>query len=510
MRGVIKFQAPGICTNFDYNFLVRANPLIKRGVTAVLLGVLTLAAPLHAADPIALSAILEVTAALRPPARPEGLSVAVADLESGQTIFEKNGETPQTIASITKMLTTAATLHYLGPDYQFKTTFWRKGEVKDGALAGSLLVVGGGDPNISGRFYGDDYNLVFDTWAAGLKKVGVTRVTGDLVLNSSFFDSVGRHPDWPAGQEARWYQAPISALSYNDNVVLVSIAPGRRQGRPVSVSIAPATNVLRPVSSARTGGRRSRVRLAVSRNAGSNAVSIAGTVPLRSAWWSTPVAIDDPPLFFGSALKNRLKAAGIELKGSVIEKALKPDDSWTLVATTESDILPSLEVCNKRSQGFYAEQIFKTMSAEMTGRGSWQASVLLARQFFTSLGLNPDHFQVRDGSGLSPQNRVSAGDLVRFLEAMDRHPYAATWRSTLASSGDTAGTLRHRFREPALQGRIVAKTGSIKAVSTLAGYATAYSGKTYAFAILLNGRGVWDSVGQTYQDRLLRALIQNG
>lgn len=481
-----------------------------RGVSAgIIVGLLVQTTPVTALDVSSLRAALE-SAALRSPAQPEGMSVVIADLESGENLLERNADTPQTLASVTKMISSAAVLHYLGPQFKYRTTFWRQGEAQNGRLAGSLLVLGSGDPNISGRFYNDDYNAVFDAWVDGLRRAGVSHVTGDLVLNDSLFDTIGRHPDWPAGQEARWYQAPISALSYNDNVVLVSIAPGRRLGGPVAISIDPPTGVLRAVSSARTVDRRARVRLAVTRAAGSNAVSVSGTVPLRGAWWSTPIAIDDPPRFFGAALRTRMKNAGIQLDGQIVQRNLRPDASWKLVATTESELLASLAVVNKRSQGFYAEQVFKTLSAEKVGKGSWTESVGLAKQFLATLGLDPETFDLRDGSGLSPRNRASAREVVRFLQAMDRHPYGATWRSTLALSGEPQGTLRHRFKEPHLAGRVAAKTGSIKAVSTLAGFVTANSGRTYVFAILLNGRGVWDSAGHAYQDRLIRTLILNG
>lgn len=489
---------------------MRASPQTLRNVAAgVIASVLVQTAPARAVDIPSLRAALE-SAALRPPAQPAGLSVAIADVETGAVLFEANADAPQTLASVTKMFSSASVLHYLGPQYKFRTTFWRQGEVRAGALEGSLLVLGSGDPNISGRFYEDNFNAVFDTWADGLKRAGVSRVTGDLILNASFFDSVGRHSDWPAGQEARWYQAPISALSYNDNVVLVSIAPGRRIGGPVQVSIDPPTGVLRAVSTARTVNRKRRVRVAVSRAVGSTAVTVSGSVPLRGVWWSTPIAIDDPPRFFGAALRNRLKNVGITVQGRLVERNLRPDAAWNLVATTESDLIASLVVCNKRSQGFYAEQIFKTLSAERLGKGSWNGSIALTKQFLASLGLEPSVIQIRDGSGLSPYNRAPAREVVKFLGSMSRHPYGDAWRSTLASSGDTEGTLRHRFREPELAGRVTAKTGSIRAVSTLAGYATANSGKTYAFAILLNGRGVWDSSGHAYQDRLIRTLILNG
>lgn len=471
--------------------------------------VILLASPARAADVESLKGALEKVA-LVVPGQPNGVSIEIVDDETGEVVFERSAEVPQTIASITKLITTATALHYLGPDYKFRTTFWRRGDVRQGSLIGSLLVVGGGDPNISGRFYDDNINAVFDRWAEGLLQAGITRVTGDVLLNTSFFDAEGRHSEWPAGQEARWYQAPISALSYNDNVVVVSIRPGTRPGRQVAVSIEPPVDVLRPVPLARTVGRRGRVRVAVSRAAGSNAVTVSGTVPLRPAWWSTPITIDDPPSFFGKALVNRLKNAGISVSGRIVQKPMRPDSTWIPVATTESDLLPTIEVCNKRSQGFYAEQIFKTISAEKRGQGSWPASVALAKEFLAGIGLDPSHFQLRDGSGLSPQNRVPAADLVRFLRAMERHPQGERWRNTFALSGEKDGTLRHRLNDSMTRGQILAKTGSLERVSTLAGYARGGSGRTYVFAILLNGRGVTDRAGQSFQDRLLRALIANG
>ena len=447
-------------------------------------------------------------AARRPPTTEAGVSISIVDLESGDPVFERNPDTPETIASVTKMFSTATALHFLGPDYQFKTTFWRRGEVQDGLLVGSLLVVGGGDPNISGRFYDDDYYAIFDKWAEGLAKAGITRVSGDIYLNTSFFDSVSRNPEWPEGQETRWYQAPISALSYNDNVVIVSIKPGK-PGKPATVSIEPNTGMLRPVSWARTV-RRGRAQLAVARSVGSGDVTVSGTVPSHEVWWSTPVAVDDAPAFFGAALKTRLKHAGIEVLGNIVEKPVEVDNAWTKIAETESALLPTITVTNKRSQGFYAEQVFKTVAAAKTGLGTWPGALAVEKEFLTAVGLDPTRYDLHDGSGLSPQNRVAARDVVRFLRAMNVHPYGSQWRSSLAISGESEGTLRHRLRDATMRGRVEAKTGSIREVSTLSGYVTALSGRTYAFSILLNGPRVWDTNGHAYQDRILRALVKAG
>jgi len=445
---------------------------------------------------------------LRAPVRQAGLSVQIAELDTGNVLFERNPQQAETIASVTKMFSTAAALHFLGPEYKFKTTLWRQGDVREGQLFGSLLVVGGGDPNISGRFYNDDFNYIFDRWAEGLKQSGITRVAGDLILNAAFFDDQTRNPEWPVGQEAKWYQAPISALSYNDNVVLVEIKPGARPGQRAIAEIEPANQVVRAVCSAKTGGYRGRPRVAVMRPVGSDFVTVSGIVPSRGSWFSTPIAIDDAVGFFGSSLKTRLGNDGLSLGGQLIEKPIKPDNNWVLVATTESDLLPTLAVINKRSQGYYAEQVFKTLAAEKLGKGTWDNALSIQKQFLSGIGLDPTRYDLHDGSGLSPQNRVAAADVVAFLRAMDRHPYGAAWKATLAVGGDEESTLRHRFREAEMEGRVVGKTGTIAGVSTLAGYVTADSGKVYVFAILLNRVG--ESSGHAYQDRLIRTLVKNG
>jgi serine-type D-Ala-D-Ala carboxypeptidase/endopeptidase (penicillin-binding protein 4) len=462
-----------------------------------------------AAAPTSFEAAL-ASAARGAPASSHGVSVVVTDLDAGSVVFEKNPDQPETIASVTKMFSSAAALHYLGPDYKFKTTLWRRGEIHDGTLIGSLLVVGGGDPNISGRFHDDDSFAIFDSWVAGLEKLGIVRVQGDLVLNASAFDGLYRHPEWPPDRDSRWYQAPISALSYNDNVVIVSVGRGAIPGAPASVAINPDTDVVQALTRARTIGKAGKIRVAVSRPTGSELVTVSGTVPSRFFRWSVPLAIDDPPKFFGAALKSRMRAGGIELVGNVVEQPTAPNGQWMLVASTESELLPTLAISNKRSQSFYAEQIFKTLAYERTGRGTWDAAVQLGREFLAGLGLDPNRYELHDGSGLSASNRVSAAALVDFLRAMNRHPHGAEWRATLAVSGDADGSLRHRLLDDTTRGEIQAKTGTLNGVSTLAGYAKAASGKTYAFAILLNGPGVTESRGHAYQDRIVRTLVKRG
>ena len=204
--------------------------------------------------------------------------------------------------------------------------------------------------------------------------------------------------------------------------MIVSVGRGALPGAPAIVSIDPDTDIVQSVPRARTVGKTGKVRVAVARPGGSDQVFVDGTVPARYFRYSVPLAIDDPPKFFGAALKSRLRAAGIELTGAVVERAVKPDNAWALIATTESDLMPTMSVSNKHSQSFYAEQIFKTLAAEKTGRGTWDGALALSRQFLASIGLDPARYDIHDGSGLSAANRVAAGDMVKFLRAMNAPP----------------------------------------------------------------------------------------
>ena len=450
-------------------------------------------------------------ASARCPAPRSGVSIAVAEEgSSGPLAFAVNPDEPLTIASVSKLFSSAAALHGLGANYQFKTSVYRTGPVAGGLLNGSLLVVGGGDPNLSGRFYDHNVHAVFDAWADGLRAAGITHIAGDLLLNATFFDGQFRNGGWPSGQEARWYQAPVSALSFNDNCVEVSIDPGPRPGAPATVSFEPRTSFLHAVSSARTVSNRRPARLAVAREFGSQVVTVAGTVPARRYGWSTVIAIDNPPLYFGTVLRERLADRGIVIDGRVLETPIKPDGTWALVATTTSDLLPSMAVSNKRSQSFYAEQIFKTLAAEKGASGSWAEALRLEKEYLKSLGLDPGRYDLHDGSGLNPGNRVAAADIVSFLRVMETTPEFAQWEPTLAVSGSGDGSLRHRFRDRLGRGRIFAKTGSLDRVNSLAGYLTAASGRKYVFAIVLNGNRINDGAGHAFEDRLVRALLANG
>jgi D-alanyl-D-alanine carboxypeptidase/D-alanyl-D-alanine-endopeptidase (penicillin-binding protein 4) len=439
--------------------------------------------------------------------------VAVVIAPVGQPpILSKNADTDLILASTTKLFTTAAALDRLGPDYRFRTSLLQEGELlPDGTLAGRLVVRGGGDPAISGRLYEDDPWAVFRPWSAALAARGVRSIRDGLALDTSFFDNERTHSDWPAAQEQNWYQAPVSALSYNDNVVLVRVTGAFRPGGRASLGFYPAQPFLMSLVGRVATSRGRRARVGVSRRAGSPKVVASGAVGTRRTW-SGDVTVVDPPLYLASAFTRVLDEEGIPVGGDpqVRTEPSQARMSLPVLHVHETPILPVLAVCNKRSQSFFAEQILKTLGAERRGLGSWENGLGEVDEFLRSLGLDPSRYHIADGSGRSRENRSSASAYLEFLQALaTRWRHYPSFEPTLAVTGDMAGSLRYRMLGADTRGRVFAKTGNIAGVVTLAGYLEARSGQRYAFVILANG-GCSEGRGHAYQDRILTELARWG
>lgn len=434
--------------------------------------------------------------------------IHIVDLSSHQSAFAFQADEPRILASNTKLLTTAAALGTLGADYAFETRVMVRGTVAEGALAGDLAVFGGGDPNLSGRFHDGDSYAVFREWAAALKARGIGRVHGDLYLVNGLFQPPNVHPDWPRDQLTSWYEAPVEALSFNDNCVLVRVWPASSAGLPARVETVPKLDYFEIRNSAMTTGTRQN-RLFVGRLGDSDTIVVSGTIGIRTGPGEEWVAVHDPTAYFGASLRAALAEEGVTIDGGLVPAHGTPEGDWELVATHRSDLARTLEVTNKRSQNFYAESLAKLLGWKVRGEGSWAAGVGVVRDFLSGLGLAPETFSLVDGSGLSRGNLMSPRSMTGLLERMYFHALGRDFLRSLPFSGEPGLKWQKRLARAPYAGNVFAKTGTINGVSTLSGYAKAVSGRVYAFSILFN-QVRSNSGAHAAQDRIVAALIDRG
>lgn len=478
----------------------------RRAATGLLLWTLAGAALAQPAPDRTLNRAIneEVRRALQ--AAPE-LSVLVTELASGDPIYSYRADELRIVASNTKLLTTAAALHYLGPGFVFDTPLLARGRVEGGVLHGDLAVVGRGDPTVSERFTLDPF-AVFRGWARALEERGIFRVDGDLLLVHGYFEDAEVHPDWPRDQLARWYEAPISALSFNDNCVWVRVSPtGAGRGRVdllPDLGLFPVTNLTRVGDSSRYHG------VTITRRNGSSEIEARGYVWRRAEPLDAWVTVPDPTAWFGAALETALSEEGIPVAGDRRPVEDLPAGAWERIAAHRSGLLDVLAVINKRSQNFFAESLLKALGAERCGGGTWERGIEAVAQFLEAeVGVPRGAYQMADGSGMSRRNRFTASQLVRLLRHMYYHRWGRAFLQSLPYSGEEGLSWERRLERPPYRNNVYAKTGTLSGVSTLSGYAKGRSGKLYAFSILGNRtRTTWQT--RDAQDRILRALIDHG
>lgn len=416
--------------------------------------------------------------------------VLVRSPATGATLYRRDPGRMLVPASNMKVVTGAAALEALGPDWRFRTTVAAGGPVEGGTLRGDLVVRGSGDPTVGARFSGGDARAVFRAWADSLRARGITRVAGRIVGNDDALDDVPLGRGWAWDDLDAGYSAEVGALQFNDGVIGVRVVPGAAAGDTARVALSPPTGYV-PVdvrvvtAPAGTPPNVEAVRAPVGPG-----IVVSGVVPLDTAAVDGTVAVRDNTLYFVTVLRETLRERGIEVEGPAVDADSLPlaergVGAVPLFVHASPPMREVLATFMKPSQNQYGELLLKTLGRELRGEGSAVAGRSAVDSLVRTWGLDPGALAQADGSGLSRYNMVAPELLAGILEHMLRSPYAAVWRASLPVSG-VDGTLAGRLRGTPLEGRVHAKTGTLNGVRALSGYVPGPDGETLIFSILLN------------------------
>lgn len=415
----------------------------------------------------------------------------VVSLTNGDTLFSVAPDTPLVPASTMKTFTAALALEQLGPDHAFSTDVLRDGVLEsDGTVRGDLILRGDGDPGLSSRFVRGGPEAPMELLARFVAGAGVTRVEGDIIADASGMEGRRIPEGWLTRYAGAAYAAPFSALSLNENIVIVGVYPAT--DRSVSVRLEPASSGLDVVSSVRVvAGRATRVQV---RMVGESQVVVTGTIGVSAAPHRVQLVVSDPVTFTAGAFAEALRAQGVTVTGTV--RIGRTPDAATMVTSLQSPPLARLvSVMNRESINHYAEQIFRNAArgADRRGAGTAEAANSQLRTFLEQkVGIPGDHVVATDGSGLSVLDRVTPRALVHLMHYAHHAPWASVFHASLPVAGESE-TLRLRMRNTPAQGNLHAKTGTTNEVISLSGYATAENGEILAFAFLYNGADRWNA-----------------
>ena len=467
-------------------------------------------------------------------------------------------------ASNAKLFTTAAAMALLGPEKRFETRVVARGSISSkGELDGELLLVGGGDANLSGRTVpyvapppagasGQapvqeeaeepkvDPLRYLEAMADEVVKRGIKIVRGDVVGDDTLFPWEPYGSDW-AIEDAVWgYGAPVSALTINDNEVRLSVAPASAAGESATATMEPALPYYTVDLNVTTAGAKDGSLVWVDRGMGSKVVRAYGRVALGGAADISGLAIDDPARYGAMAFKALLQERGVEVTGVARAshreaEAMRPylqvvrepypavaggaaagclGCPWRLAAgerVLASHMSPPLGedvvVTNKVSQNLHAELMLHAMGL-LRGDGSTAQGARAVRQFLLGAGVDGDDFVFFDGSGLSGHDLVTPRAVVRLLEYAAGQPWFPAWKASLPVGG-VDGSLHGRFTQGPLVGKVFAKTGTLGEARALSGYVECASGRTVAFSVLVGGYVPGGRVVQGVIDSIVVAIAAN-
>ena len=406
------------------------------------------------------------------------LSFYVSD-KAGNLVYEYNGNKGLSTASTQKIFTATAALETLGKDYTYKTQASFSGKIDSGELSGNLFITSNGDPTLgSWRYEGFKPEDFERKLIASLKSKNIKKIDGDLIIDDTYFDFQTIPGGWPWNDLGNYYGAGVWSVNWRENQFDIDINGNKFKNFSYDLEDVKFVNELK------TGGSSDQSLIFTSPL--SNVAYINGTLP---AGKTTTVsgATPNPPLQLGVEIKDWLKSAGIDFKGEVITNSQRLINGEKIAEIPKENIFftyesPTLDKIIywflKKSINLYGETFIKTMAKEKKNIGSFEVGVDYLKDFWTAKGIKPQMINFADGSGLSPQNYVSAKAEVQALFYAKKQIYFSQFYDGF----------------PTQSNGMKMKSGTIKDSKSFAGYSK--SGD-YIFSIIINnysGNGVSEAL----------------
>ena len=402
----------------------------------------------------------------------ESWSVFAVDMETGFAVCGINPRKLVKPASILKTITTAAALDKLGSDFRSKTSVY----VPNNSASSVSKIV------LYGRGAADLDGAQLKNLAQSVKDAGITSIEGDVIGDESYFKGDPYGDGWTWNELQWYYGAPASALSFEDNYFRLKIVNGKAntpRGVKVNLDLVDA---------------KDKEAIGVRRKPGSNTLNVWG----EGESLNSRLAVVDPALLAATIFKEHLEANGIEVTGKAVSK------DWTSsegllelkeVASVKSQpLVETVRKTNKDSVNLYPELLLRELGKRFGGeapdpnpklnklRGDELAGSAYLKKWLTDKTGRGQRLSIHDGSGLSAYNLITTEAIVRNLLYVTKTDFATEFTDSLPVSGQS-GTYKNRLKD--LGGKVLAKTGTIKHVNSLAGYI--YSGnKRIAFAVIVN------------------------
>lgn len=435
--------------------------------------------------------------------------VMIKSLRTGEIWYEQNANKLFMPASNEKILTTSTTLLKLGPEFKFTTTLSYEGKIHNSVLDGDLIVWSNGDPTMYTKFYSEPREVFF-AWADSLKKLGIKKITGNIIGNDNAFDDEQLGEGWSFDGLDVWYSAEIGPLQINENCVDLKIIPPKSKDDSIKIIPNLKSNyfkIMKEITIVDSGYNS----ISVTRKFGTNEILVKGNIVLGSNEFERTPSITNPTLFYVTVLKETFEESGIEVEGipidcdNIDDFDNKYSKSTLLIEHKSPTLKEILAGLMKRSQNLYAETMTKVLGWFEYGYGSFNNGKKVVQATLEKMGIPKGSYQYSDGSGLTRYNYITPEQIITILSYMFNSEYWQIWYDIQSIAG-VDGTLRNRMKGTKCEGNVHAKTGTISNVRALSGYITTADGELLTFSFLVNSYLATSRATEEVTDGVLELL----
>ncbi len=441
------------------------------------------------------------------------IGIAVYSLDNNKYYYKQNIDKYFTPASVTKLFTTFSALYEFGPEYPVKTSIYANGSIKDGVFTGDLFLIGHGDALLSTQ---DIEKMVQQIAAKGIKEI-----KGNIHGDGSYFDDETSRFKYSGDDDVVLSIPPVTALSIEKNEVTVDISAGTKRGRKVQAELIPPSDAFdlkisaevalneeqsQPDNKAAMPARQvrygdelcllepssNRYKLSISSKVidhGRQQFYVTGRMA-PGGNQSQSFHIINPELAAAGTLKNRLEAAGIKVTGNIGSEKTPGKDTLTLLAEFSRPLINIITQLNKNSDNYMAETVFKMIGAHAAlSKVTAESARQRIKEILDTFDIPCEECRLNDGSGLSRRNLVMPQSVIKLLTLAFRMDNRFNLDTTLSIAG-VDGTLSKRFNSTLAENNLIAKTGTLRNVSALAGYVHTLDGEKIVFSFFFNGNNV--------------------
>lgn len=404
--------------------------------------------------------------------------IYVADAKTGKKIFGHNDQIGLAPASTQKIFTSAAAFELLGKDYRYKTELGYKGKINGNSIEPWVIVVGSGDPTFgSWRWKETHDTVILKKFGAAIKRAGITNIGGGILSNESKFSHQAIPDGWIWQDIGNYYGAGAYAINWKENQYDLHLQSGSNVGDPVKIVDSEAANEDNLVNELRTAAKGSGDNAYLYFETAENrSPLIRGTIPVNEKRFSISGASPDPVSDFIILLSIYMASYPIPVapyEGHSRDHVSRDKEELAKLKIIATHLSPTFDSMNyyfmRRSINLYGEAFVKTIALEKEGLGDTGKGISIIRDFWSALGIEKSAIHIIDGSGLSPQNRVTTEAQVKVLQYARTRPWFQSFYHSL----------------PEFNGMKM-KSGSIGGARAFAGYHKAKNGREYTFSIIVN------------------------